>query len=259
MNTQEVLRTILRDLDLDVRQFSERIDYPASKLYDIQRGKTIKLKDDLISRILSVFPNYNRIWLITGEGDRFVPQNVPSKKPVGKISEQPTPTRDNYDITTAQQPTNNQPQKHLLPFYDDVNSRGGLGTYVEDTNTPAQPAEWIDAGDWFHEATAAIRHYGDSMIEYPSGSILALKQVTDLRLIIPGRNYVIETTEFRVTKQLQPHADHLMAYSTNRETYPDGSLIHSPFAIPLETVRTIWQILGCVIKEYSGGAVYIHK
>ena len=124
-----------------------------------------------------------------------------------------------------------------------------------------QPAEWIDAGDWFHEATAAIRHYGDSMIEYPSGSILALKKVEDLRLIIPGRNYVVETTEFRVTKQLQPQQERqlIMAYSTNRETYPDGSLINAPFAIPLETVRTIWQVLGCVIKEYSGGAVRIIK
>lgn len=32
-------------------------------------------------------------------------------------------------------------------------------------------AEEIDAGDWFPEATAAIHHYGDSMVEYPSGSI----------------------------------------------------------------------------------------
>ena len=185
--------------------------------------------------------------------------SLQAKALCSKLLSMTLPRHNAETMPTTPTAQNNQPQKHLIPFYDDVNSRGGLGTYVEDTNTPAQPAEWIDAGDWFHEATAAIRHYGDSMIEYPSGSILALKQVTDLRLIIPGRNYVVETTEFRVTKQLQPHTDHLMAYSTNRDTYPDGSLIHSPFAIPLETVRTIWQVLGCVIKEYSGGAVYIHK
>ena len=44
--------------------------------------------------------------------------------------------------------------------------------------------EWIDAGDWFHEASAAIRHYGDSMIEYPSGCILVLKKVEDMRLLL---------------------------------------------------------------------------
>lgn len=121
-------------------------------------------------------------------------------------------------------------------------------------------SEWIDAGDWFPEATAAIRHYGDSMVEYPSGSILALKRVNDGRLIVNGRNYVIETTEFRVTKQLQyDGGDFIMAYSSNRDTYPDGRQVHSPIRIPVETVRHIDLVLGCVTKEYSNGAVIIRK
>ena len=95
------------------------------------------------------------------------------------------------------------------------------------------PSELIDAGDWFPEATAAIRHYGDSMIEYPSGSILALKRVEDNRLIIWGRNYSIETTEFRITKRLQDGGeDYILAYSSNEKyifrrkidsfSYPDS-------------------------------------
>ncbi|MPM63753.1 hypothetical protein SDC9_110636 [bioreactor metagenome] len=49
--------------------------------------------------------------------------------------------------------------------------------------------EWIDTGELFPEATSAIRHYGDSMPEYPSGFILLLKRMIDLGLIIWGRNY----------------------------------------------------------------------
>ena len=85
------------------------------------------------------------------------------------------------------------------------------------------------------------------MIEYPSGSILALKRVEDNRLIIWGRNYSIETTEFRITKRLQDGGeDYILAYSSNESTYSDGRLIHSPIRIPKETIRHIDLVLGCV-------------
>ena len=54
-------------------------------------------------------------------------------------------------------------KKNLIPFYDDVSTIGGLNDRVANTD-PSSPTEWIDAGDWFPEATAAIRHYGDSMV-----------------------------------------------------------------------------------------------
>lgn len=149
-------------------------------------------------------------------------------------------------------------KKNLIPFYDDVSTIGGLNDRVANTD-PNSPSEWIDAGDWFPEATAAIRHYGDSMTEYPSGSILAIKQVNNPQLIMNGRNYVIETTEYRVTKQLQDRGDFFMAYSTNRETYPDGSQIHAPFPVPKGEIRHIYLVLGCVTKEYSNGAIQIRK
>ncbi|MCM0719847.1 hypothetical protein NBH15_16370 [Parabacteroides sp. W1-Q-101] len=150
-------------------------------------------------------------------------------------------------------------KKNLIPFYDDVSTIGGLNDRVVNTDPNSSPTEWIDAGDWFPEATAAIRHYGDSMVEYSSGSILALRRVNDQRLIMNGRNYVIETSEYRVTKQLQDDGDHFMAYSTNRETYPDGRQIHAPFSIPKDAIRYIYLVLGCVTKEYSNGAIQIRK
>ena len=149
-------------------------------------------------------------------------------------------------------------KKNLIPFYDDVSTIGGLNDRVANTD-PSSPTEWIDAGDWFPEATAAIRHYGDRMVEYPSGSILALKRVNNPQLIMNGRNYVVETSEYRVTKQLQDDGDHFMAYSTNRDTYPDGRQIHAPFSVPKGEIRYIYLVLGCVTKEYSNGAIPIRK
>lgn len=147
--------------------------------------------------------------------------------------------------------------KKKIPLYD-VESIGGHQDMVANTDEPVgHVAEWIDAGDWFPGATAAIRHYGDSMIEYPSGSILALKRVEDTSLLINGRNYVIETSEFRITKQLQDDGDYIMAYSSNRETYPDGRQIHAPIRIPKSSIRHIDLVLGCVLKEYSNGPIPI--
>ena len=153
-----------------------------------------------------------------------------------------------------------QLSKKRIPFYDDVATVGGTNYLIANDDSQCTPAEWIDAGDWFPEATAAIRHYGDSMVEYPSGSILALKRVEDHRLIIWGRNYSIETTEFRITKRLQDGGDDfIMAYSSNESTYSDGTLIHSPIKIPKETIRHIDLVLGCVTKEYSNGPIRIIK
>lgn len=180
------------------------------------------------------FPEVDGNWLLTGEGE-MLRENVPTHQP-----------------TTA--------PRRRIPLYADISSIGGLNDRVANVEHHNEhTAEWIDAGDWFPEATAAIRHYGDSMLEYPAGSILVLKRVLDLRLLINGRNYVIETSEFRITKQLQHDdgTDYIMAYSTNRETYPDGRLVHAPIRIPLETVRHIDLVVGCVQKEFSNGAIPI--
>ena len=177
-------------------------------------GKSLKnngaIGSDKLENILSVYPDINPDWLLTGRGSMLKSEG---KSPMGE-QEAVLPAK-----------------KNLIPFYDDVSTIGGLNDRVANTD-PNSPSEWIDAGDWFPEATAAIRHYGDSMVEYSSGSILALRRVNDQRLIMNGRNYVIETSEYRVTKQLQDDGDHFMAYSTNRETYPDGRQIHAPFSIP---------------------------
>ena len=216
---------------------SKELGYKSSeKISRLFRDGGAKPSYDIIYDISNKF-EINTDWLITGRGSMLKSEG---RSPRGE-QEEVLPTK-----------------KNLIPFYDDVSTIGGLNDRVANTD-PNSPSEWIDAGDWFPEATAAIRHYGDSMVEYSSGSILALRRVNDQRLIMNGRNYVIETSEYRVTKQLQDDGDHFMAYSTNRETYPDGRQIHAPFSIPKDAIRYIYLVLGCVMKEYSNGAIQIRK
>lgn len=216
---------------------SKELGYKSSeKISRLFRDGGAKPSYDIIYDISNKF-EINTDWLITGRGSMLK-------------SEGRSPRSEQEEVLPA--------KKNLIPFYDDVSTIGGLNDRVANTD-PNSPSEWIDAGDWFPEATAAIRHYGDSMVEYSSGSILALRRVNDQRLIMNGRNYVIETSEYRVTKQLQDDGDHFMAYSTNRETYPDGRQIHAPFSIPKDAIRYIYLVLGCVTKEYSNGAIQIRK
>lgn len=216
---------------------SKELGYKSSeKISRLFRDGGAKPSYDIIYDISNKF-EINTDWLITGRGSMLKSEG---RSPRGE-QEEVLPTK-----------------KNLIPFYDDVSTIGGLNDRVANTD-PNSPSEWIDAGDWFPEATAAIRHYGDSMVEYSSGSILALRRVNDQRLIMNGRNYVIETSEYRVIKQLQDDGDHFMAYSTNRETYPDGRQIHAPFSIPKDAIRYIYLVLGCVTKEYSNGAIQIRK
>ena len=200
----------------------------------IKNGTDIQSK--WITAISDNYPKLNIEWLITGKGEMI---NNPDVK---FISE------------------NNNGDKRLIPFYDDVSTVGGVNSISASIDCNMPVSEWIDAGDWFHEATAAIRHYGDSMNEYPSGCILALKKVEDIRLILWGRNYCIETSEFRITKRIQKgDKDNYIAYSSNIDTYPDGHLIHEPIYIPKESIRNLYLVLGCVVKEYSSGAVSVKK
>ena len=236
------IKEVAKLKNMSLRKFSESIGFNYTTLNGYSTGNRKTIDSSLLEKIASTFEDIDYSWLLTGRGSMLKSDSVVLMG--DKESEK-------SEVLPA--------KKNLIPFYDDVSTIGGLNDRVVNTDPNSSPTEWIDAGDWFPEATAAIRHYGDSMVEYSSGSILALRRVNDQRLIMNGRNYVIETSEYRVTKQLQDDGDHFMAYSTNRETYPDGRQIHAPFSIPKDAIRYIYLVLGCVTKEYSNGAIQSRK
>lgn len=225
MIAKERLNCIFSHYGLNAKSFSEKIGLGRPQaIYDILNDKTKSITENLSIKIISVFPEINKVWLLTGEGDML----------------------------------REMEERKRIPLYE-VSTVGGYKDIVANPDTsPHDVLEWIDAGDWFPEATAAIHHYGDSMVEYPSGCILALRLVEDWNLIVNGRNYVIETDEFRITKQLQyDGGEYILAYSSNRDTYPDGRIIHAPIRIALSSIRRIYLVLGSVVKEYSNCAIPI--
>ncbi len=229
------IRTLIKDSGLTMSEFANRIDMHQSSLSRaLTDGNNIG--DATLNKISIAF-GINKSWLLTGEGDMF-------KEAGGHVS-----------ITLNA----DKKERNLIPFYDNVSTIGGLVGKTSDVDTiHPEPSEYIDTGDWFRDATAAMRHYEDSMDEYPSGCILALKEVVDRELVVPGRDYVIETSEYRVTKRVQrgKTQGYITAYSTNKETYPDGRMIHEPFDIPWKAIRRISLVLGYVVKKNGGTIVF---
>lgn len=152
-------------------------------------------------------------------------------------------------------------EKKLIPLYDGVVTAGMQETAILDPTH--EPVEMIDAGDWFRDATAAMRVHGDSMYpEYKSGSIAALREVNNKRLVVYGQDYLIETTEYRVIKRLQKsdQQQNWLACSVNEEKYESsGRLIHEPFDVHIDDVIKLYQVLGNVKRNQSSTVIHAKR
>lgn len=188
-----------------------------SKLGPGSRASTI----EKIAKALGI----SRRWLLTGEGERDATPEAISQAEGSK--------------------------RGLIPFYD-AQTTGGYEGHVSSASESVALKGYIDAGGWFNgRETAAIRHVGDSMTEYPDGCILAVREVRDSHLLVPGQVYVVETDEYRVTKRYQrgSQPDSIALYSSNKEKYDDGRLVYEPFEVLKEDIRRIFLVLGYIVNQ----------
>lgn len=130
-----------------------------------------------------------------------------------------------------------------IPLYE---ASEAVGVFNEDNVKGG-----VNVGSCFPQAEMAMRYLGDSMSEYPHGSILILRRVGDAKLLVPGNDYVVETKEFCVVKRLQKGKDdnHISLYSTNTAKYPDGKPIYEPFEVPMEAISRVFSIIGYIYTQ----------
>lgn len=226
MELKERIATILEYSQKNISEFSRFVGFKTPQaVRELLKGNTKSLSEVACSKILSTFPEIRKEWLLTGEGDML-----------RDVSE------ENFEENSSER---------SIPFYD-VETTDGYNGYVSSSDTPGAVIGYIHSGGWFDgRETAAIRHVGDSMVEYPNGCVLAVREVTDRHLLVPGRNYVIETNEYRVTKRVQlgSQSDRIALYSSNQERYEDGRLVHETFEVPFEDIRRIYSVLGYIVNQ----------
>lgn len=97
MNAAEILGKILEYKKLNAKAFSEFIglDRPQA-IYDIQKGKTKSISQSMANKISSVFPDINRVWLLTGEGDMLKNGNSHTYAEKSSVSEEPLEDYHSY-------------------------------------------------------------------------------------------------------------------------------------------------------------------
>lgn len=67
---KEIIIKLLDYSKLNVKQFSEKLGMKRGQaIYDIMSGKTKRISEKLANQIISEFPEVNRTWLLTGEGE----------------------------------------------------------------------------------------------------------------------------------------------------------------------------------------------
>lgn len=200
-------------------------------LADLSTGYVTSMRksfgEQKLSNVLKAFPELNRDWLLYGEGEM-----LKTEKPLQEIKEVPFEDAHKY------------PKGVLIPYFADTHTRGGLTDRQAPTDIEERVTSYIESGSLFANATSAIKHFGDSMVEYPSGCVLFCRKVENPSLLVNGSSYVIETTEYRVTKKIHDKGNFIRAFSTNEKKFPDGSLIYEPFDIPKNEIIRMHQILG---------------
>jgi transcriptional regulator with XRE-family HTH domain len=233
--------------------FANRMGYNPSSVSQIVSGKK-PLSEKFANKVADTFKNINSNYLF-GNGEML--KN-------GISEEKNTNLNTNLNINLSEknvQLVQKSEQRKLIPFYD-INVEAGTVS-VSNMDAVSEPDEWIDAGDWFLDADSAMRVHGDSMFPlYKSGSIVVMREIHDKKLIVYGRDYVIQTSEYKVIKRLQksdvPHC--WLACSVNDETWEKGDLagklIHEPFDIDIDSVTKLFMVLGCVSRNESSRIVY---
>ena len=80
MTHVERFNEVLRITGTNVKSLSERLGYARPQgLYDVAAGRTKSLSADLCRKIVTAFPEFNYLWLLTGEGD-MLRKEIPEYK-----------------------------------------------------------------------------------------------------------------------------------------------------------------------------------
>lgn len=66
MTPADILQKICDDNNITIKQLSELTGYNLQTLYGITRGRAAKIPQKLSDKIVSLFPQYSPMWLMTG-------------------------------------------------------------------------------------------------------------------------------------------------------------------------------------------------
>ena len=151
MTDYQRIEQLLKHLDMSARALALALGLKNPQIfYDIKAEKC-GISKELAAKIQERFFSISAAWLLTGEGEML------KESQSSEINNEPIIRKNR----------NGNPR--MIPFYD-AETTGGYEGRVSSSNEEVSLRGYINAGDWFDgRETAAIRHVGNSMVEYPDG------------------------------------------------------------------------------------------
>lgn len=225
MSTKEIIDSILEHEGISASSFAKEIGIHPTQIYDLQSGKTKKISATVGNKIISVYPNYNLQWLLTGEGEMLKSESE---------------TDRNKALTKEQYYEDDIPEQfttYLVPMA----AMGGSLVGFEDEGVRKENCERVISpvanADW------VIPVCGDSMEpEYPNGSRVYVQQIYPDDFIAWGNVFVLDTTNGIIIKVVKESEK--KGYVRCESLNPSGR--YTPFDVPMRSIRAMYRVLLCV-------------
>lgn len=250
MTAKEILEKLLSYKELNINALATEIGLSrAQALYDIQSGKTKNITPSMADRIIQKFPEFNRVWLRTGDGE-MLKADTPLDQPM-----EFTPDQMDKALEVAE-----RMGVDLIPMYTEPFRAGNQGHSLREEWDYVESVWAIP--DTHATRLAPVR--GNSMEPtLHDGDVVAIKRMEfriDEPLSIPfGEIFciVVRTSDdpdddeyLDYIKRLYRHDDsdkhltHWIAHSDN-EDYKD-------FEIRIDRVVSLWRVKASIaVQRFS--------
>lgn len=81
MKAKDIINQLLESENIKAGSFAKEIGVHPTQIYDLQSEKIKKISASIASKIVNRYPEYNPIWLLTGEGERLKSSQPTSSAP----------------------------------------------------------------------------------------------------------------------------------------------------------------------------------
>lgn len=189
----------------------------AQVFYDLKSGKVKNISRDLGTAIIKKYGSFQLPWILVGEGEPFVQENIKS----------------------IEESSSEDSQISAIPMYNFPVAAGDVETYIDPDDIKVVGHLNIPGA---HKDSIAIPAYGDSM--YPTltnGDWAVSRPITDPTEIMWGELYYIEWSDYKMYKRLlsSGNEDEVILWSDNQLDKIGDRPKFAPIIIKKENIRKL--------------------
>lgn len=217
LEAKEILEKVLEYTQENSQSLAKGIDVIPQRLYDIVRGRTKTITYDLADRISKKYPEINKTFLQSGEGEMLLEEKEDKPKLI---------------------PSNPQEGIPLIP----TSAMAGALQGFQDLDPLALQFFNVPT---FRGAEFIITIRGDSMIpRYLSGDLVACRNVPLNDIFFQwGQPYVLDTDQGTLIKRVEKSDEEgcILLVSENPK--------YEPFSVPIAKIYHVAMIVGSIRGE----------